>query len=318
MKSYKYAYFSRRICQRPVSSYCLFPCGAFLARDRTGLLPIKWVSFRAKLKEVHLNQQFDRLVVVSQYMRQELLRNGFAPSRIEIHPPVPRLGGSAPESSFSERNLILFAGQVIRGKGVDVLLRALALLRCPFEAVILGEGSHRAACERLSQKLDLSGRVSFKGFVPQEELQDFYRQCSLLAVSSVWPEPIATIGLEAMRHALPVVAFEAGGIPDWLKDGYNGYLVPWMKVARFAERIEQLLRDKKLARRMGQNGLALARERLDFSRYISNLEEMFQRVLAERSQGKRDSCAFARSPMQISLDESAGINRCCEQPDALL
>ena len=55
-------------------------------------------------------------------------RNGFDERRIEIHPPVPRMGDAALRSNFSPRNLILYAGQIIRGKGVDVLLRALALI----------------------------------------------------------------------------------------------------------------------------------------------------------------------------------------------
>ncbi|HEV8492095.1 MAG TPA: glycosyltransferase family 4 protein [Candidatus Angelobacter sp.] len=281
MKSYRYSYFTRRICTRPVGAYCVFPCGAFLARNRDGLFPLKYVSYRAKKREVQLNQQFQRVVVVSEYMKQELLRNGFEAERIEIHPPVPRMGDSGIRSTFSPRNLILFAGQIIRGKGVDVLLRSLARLRCPFECVILGDGSHRPTCERLSRKLGLSERVVFKGFVPQQELKGFYGECSVVAVSSVWPEPIATIGLEAMRYALPVVAFDAGGIKDWLIDGENGFLVPWMDQAQFAARLEQLLLDKQLARQMGQRGLAISEQRFGFDRYLLDLEQMFQTVLRE-------------------------------------
>jgi glycosyltransferase involved in cell wall biosynthesis len=293
MKSYRYEYFTRRICTRAVTPYCIFPCAAVLARNRTGLLPFKYVSYRAKKKEVQLNQKFDRCVVVSEYMKQELLRNGFDASRIEIHPPVPRMGDSGLRSSFSERNLILFAGQVIRGKGVDVLLRALSLLTCPFECVILGDGSHRSACERLSCRLQLNDRVLFKGFVPQQELQNYYAECSVVAVSSVWPEPIATIGLEAMRYALPVVAFDAGGISDWLIDGHNGFLVPWMDQSQFASRLEQLLLDKVLAREMGARGLKLAAQRFDFASYILNLERMFDRVRAEHGSVMKNRACVA-------------------------
>jgi glycosyltransferase involved in cell wall biosynthesis len=283
MRSYKYAYLTRRICTRAVSPYCVFPCGAFLGRNREGSFPLRYVSYREKKREIELNHRFQRVVVVSEYMRDELLRNGFDNSRIETHPPVPRMGDGTLRSSFNERNLVLFAGQIIRGKGVDLLLRALATVKCPFECIILGEGSHRAACERLSRKLGLTDRVTFKGYVPQEELKRYYLECSVVAVSSVWPEPIATIGLEVMRCALPVVAFDAGGIGDWLKDGYNGFLVPWMDYGQFGSRIEQLLHNKELARSMGQNGLKLAAERFDFEQYIGDLEAMFRRVLADHA-----------------------------------
>jgi glycosyltransferase involved in cell wall biosynthesis len=224
------------------------------------------------------------MVVVTTYMRDELLRNGFDKGRIEIHAPVPRMGDPNLRSSFSSRNLILYAGQIIRGKGVDVLLEALAKVKARFECVILGDGNHKAFCEALSLRLGLSDRVVFKGFVPQEELKTYYRECSLVALSSVWPEPIATIGLEVMRYALPVVAFDAGGIQDWLMDGQNGFLVPWMDRQAFAGRIDQLLADKSLAKKLGENGLALVSERYDFAQYIRDLETMFQKVIDERRQ----------------------------------
>lgn len=282
MRSYKYGYFSREICTRPVGPHCIFSCLGCVTRNHEGPLPIKWVSYSEKKREVALNQHFDRMIVVTNYMRDELLNNGFDPSRIEIKAPVPRPGDPHLRSSFSDRNLIVYAGQIIRGKGVDVLLHSLARLDMPFECVILGDGNHRAHCEKLSRKLGLADRVTFKGFVPQEELTSYYRECSAVAISSVWPEPIATIGLEVMRYALPVVAFDAGGIKDWLIDGHNGFLAPWMDRAAYAASLKKLLEDKSLARRLGENGLQFVSQRYDFSRYIHELEALFARVIQER------------------------------------
>lgn len=282
MRSYKYDYFSRRICTRPASLACIIPCLASVVRNPAGGFPVKWVSYGAKKKEIDLNRQFDRMVVVTTYMRDELLKNGFAADRIRIHAPVPRMGDPDLRSSFSDRNLILYAGQIIRGKGVDVLLEALARVRSPFECIILGDGNHRPHCEALSHRLGLADRVTFKGFIPQEELKAYYRECSVVVISSVWPEPIATIGLEVMRYALPVVAFDAGGIKDWLLDGQNGYLVPWMDRDAFAGRLDQLLTDKAQARRMGDAGLRLVSDRYDFDGYIRDLESLFTEVTASR------------------------------------
>ena len=282
MRSYKYNYFTRAICTRPASLYCIFPCLASVVKNSGGGFPLKWVSYTAKKKEIALNQRFRRMVVVTTYMRDELVQNGFDPTRIEIHAPVPRMGDPNLRSNFGPKNLIMYAGQIIRGKGVDVLIESLALLDVPFECVILGDGNHRAYCEELTCKLGLADRVHFKGFIPQEELKGYYRECSVVALSSLWPEPIATIGLEVMRYALPVVAFDAGGIKDWLEDGYNGYLVPWMNRDVFAARLNQLLKDKALARQLGEHGLKLVSERYDFPRYIVDLETMFVRVAAEK------------------------------------
>lgn len=281
MRSYKYHYFSRKICTRPASLYCVFGCGACIVKNNGGGFPLKWVSYRAKKREIALNRRFHRMVVVTEYMRDELLQNGFDASRIEIHAPVPRMGDPSLRSTFSDRNLILYAGQIIRGKGVDVLLESLARVKSKFECVILGDGNHKSYCEALSRRLGLHDRVHFKGFIPQEELKSYYRECSVVALSSVWPEPIATIGLEVMRYALPVVAFDAGGIKDWLKDGFNGHLVPWMNRDAFAASLEDLLQNKARARQLGENGLRLVSARYDFSSYIAGLEAMFDRAISE-------------------------------------
>ncbi|HVK57834.1 MAG TPA: glycosyltransferase family 4 protein [Candidatus Kapabacteria bacterium] len=283
MRSYKYFYQSREICTRAASPYCVYGCGAFVARNHGPGFPVKYVSYGAKKREIALNREFDRMVVVTDFMRAELLKNGFDPNKIEIHPPVPRSADPNLRSSFSDRNLIIYAGQIIRGKGVDVLLESLAMLKSPFECIILGEGSHRPYCEVLARKLGIADRVTFRGFVPQEELKNFYQECSVVALSSVWPEPIATIGLEVMRCGLPVVAFDAGGIRDWLQNEVNGFLVPWMDRKRYAAAIDRLLQDKDLARSMGQQGLRIVSDKFDFEAYVEGLEDLFQRVVAQRN-----------------------------------
>ncbi len=281
MRSYKYMPLTRRICRRPFSLSCLFPCGAFLRRNRGADLPFRWVSYRAKRKELQLSRRFHRVLVATQYMKDELVRNGFAAEKIELHPPMTDSGEAPFTSSFSDRNLILFVGQVIRGKGVDVLLESLARVATPFRCYIFGEGNHRAYCERLSRRLGLADRVHFKGFVPQEELRSFYRECSLVVLSSVWPEPFGAAGLEGMRYGLPVVAFDAGGIREWLADGYNGYLVPWMDRNRFAARVEDLLVNKTLAREMGERARHFVLQGHNREKYIAGLEQTFAEVVAE-------------------------------------
>lgn len=271
LRSYRYNPLTRNVCHRPASGYCVFPCLATLKVKRGGGFPIQWVSYFDKLKELSLVRRFDRMFVVTEYMRRELELNGFAPDRIKLFPPVPR-PGERMESSFSDRNLIIYAGQIIRGKGVDLLLRALARMESRFEAVILGDGNHRPYCEKLARRLGLGDRVRFAGFIPQEELKAYYRDTTLVAVSSVWPEPIATIGLEVMRYGLPVVAFDAGGIPDWLHNEKTGLLVPWGDVSAYAAAMDRLLRDKQLARSLGQAGREYVNKHYDFEEYLARLQ----------------------------------------------
>jgi glycosyltransferase involved in cell wall biosynthesis len=298
LRGYKYNYFTREICRRPTGLHCILPCAAFVGRNPAGKFPLRWQSYAAKRKEILLNQRCHQFIAYSQYHKQELVRNGFAPERVHVNAPVRSPGSDGPVSSLGERNLVLFAGQIIRGKGVDLLLRALSKVRVPFEAIILGDGNHRPYCERLCRRLGLSDRVRFEGFVSREIMKEFTLQASVLVVSSVWPEPFGFVGPEALSYGVPVVAFDAGGIREWLFDGENGFLVPWMDTDVMAERIARLLRDKELGRRLGLRGRDLVSQQFDVERQLDALE----RVLLK---------AFHQGTVSAREPETAETNSIC-------
>lgn len=280
MRSYKYSPWTRAICTRKAGLCCLFPCLAFLKRDRAhGGLGLRWVSYRRQMRCIELNRRFNAVFVVTRYMRDELVRQGFAPERIHIFPPIPAPAGRSFTSRFSDANRIIFAGQIIRGKGLDALLRALALCRQPFRLTVLGSGSHQGYCEWITRKLGLADRVEFPGFVPFEKLEEFYREATLVAVPSLWPEPIATIGLEVLRYGLPVVGFDAGGIRDWLRDGETGFLIPWMDLGGMAQKIDYLLSHKDEARRLGEQGREFVNREYAFEPYIERMKAMFGQLI---------------------------------------
>ncbi len=283
MRTYKYFPWSRKICHKKAGPCCLFPCLAFIQRDRTkGEYGIKYVSYDKQQRLIRADQQIAASFVVTEYMRQELLLQGYPPERVFIFPPTPHnLTGNIPQPTFSDKNILVFAGQIIRGKGLDCLIKALALVKTPFKLIVLGDGSHKVYCQRLTESLGLQNKIEFRGFVPHEELQEFYRQATAAIVPSVWPEPIATWGLEVMRYGLPVIGFNSGGIPDWLKDNLTGYLIPWMDLPNMAEKIDYLLTHKEEARRLGQNARQFILEHYNFNDYIVNLRSKLVEI-AER------------------------------------
>jgi glycosyltransferase involved in cell wall biosynthesis len=297
LRGYKYNYFTRKPCQRAASLFCVFPCLASIARNRRGGLPLRWVSYAEKLRELELNRRCDTLIVYSDHLRQELVRNGFDRQKIQMCVPIQLAGTGGVLSSFSDRNLIVFAGQLIRGKGVDVLVRALAKLTEPFECLILGDGHHRRHCERLAAKLGLQNRVRFQGYVLPAQVKEYYREASVFVMSSLWPEPFGMAGPEAMRYGLPVVAFDVGGIKEWLREGENGFLVPWKDTSRFAVCVDRLLRDKALARRMGRCALAGV-EQYEAAAQISKLEQVFAQTLRS---GARVETAIAASQQLLPI-----------------
>jgi glycosyltransferase involved in cell wall biosynthesis len=206
-------------------------------------------------------------------MVEELAMNGVDRSHLYLaHPVVPE--HEALLQPMSTDPNVLFVGQLIRGKGVDLLLRSLALLKSPWRAKIAGDGNARQSLEELAKTLRIDDRVEFLGWFPGERARELYDQARVLAVPARWPEPFGMIGVEAMRRARPVVGFRVGGIPDWLVDNETGYLVDAQDVAAFADRLVRLLTDVDLATTMGNRGFEIAKCRFGFGAYIDRLEKI--------------------------------------------
>lgn len=266
-RKHKYFAHNTRICRQPAGWRCWLD-GAFLDRGPNGL---RWRSLGAHRTEMQRNVGLDALLVGSRFMREELETNGFPAERVAVLPPVVRMN-PVDATDAAEAPHVLFVGQLVRGKGVDLLLKALSTLACPWTATIVGDGNARPSLEALCAELGLPDRATFAGWVANDRVGEHYASARVLAVPARWPEPFGMIGLEAMRHARPVVGFRAGGIEDWLVDGETGFLANEQDVPSFARALETLLTDRSLAIRMGRAGHRRVAADYSFSAYLDRLE----------------------------------------------
>ena len=282
MRHYKYNPLTRRNCTRPASAACIFPCLAFLQRGH-GAVPVKFASLRRKLAEIADNRQLDCLVVASEFMRGELIKNGFDAAKVRILAPMPPeapAAGAPPGEVPFVPGRILFTGQIIRGKGLDLLIRAVHGLGGDWHLSVAGAGSALGKCRALIERLGLGPRVTIHGYLGARQLSEQYGEAQVVAVPSAWQEPYGMVGVEAMRHARPVVGFGTGGIPEWLRDGGNGLLVPPGDIGALRAALDGLLGDPAECRRMGARGLELAATDFSFSNYAGKLAHMLADVAA--------------------------------------
>ena len=166
-------------------------------------------------------------------------------------------GGSIPAPEPGEVRL-LYVGRLRLRKGVEILLRALAVLaprRPELRLVVAGDGEHRAALERLTSRLGIGDRVHFAGRADGAEVRAWMATAAALVVPSIY-EGMPLVVLEAMDAALPVVASRVSGMPEVVVDGETGRLVPPESSGALAAAIEELLADPEEARRMGERGRA--------------------------------------------------------------
>lgn len=147
--------------------------------------------------------------------------------------------------SFEPRteNRVVFVGRVTGEKRIDVLLRACALLPGELDTKleIVGDGDQSKNLEQLATQLGIADRVTFTGYVSDDELREAYTRATVLAMPSI-AELQSIVTMEAMASALPVVAANAMALPHLVHDGQNGYLFAPNDAQDLADKLERVLR----------------------------------------------------------------------------
>jgi glycosyltransferase involved in cell wall biosynthesis len=204
-------------------------CLALYLPRRNGRMSLPYLAgqWRWANDQKSLFGRYAAVVTASAHMRAEYVRNGVAAERahaIPLFSTIPAADGLPAPEAFR----VLFLGRMTPLKGGDLLIRAIAAAsRRTGRAIPLtmaGDGPRRAEWEALARSLGV--RAEWTGWVDADERLRLIRRASLLAVPSVWPEPFGLVGLEAASQGVPAVAFDVGGIGEWLTEGDNGCLVP--------------------------------------------------------------------------------------------
>jgi len=195
-----------------------------------------------------------------------------------------------PKRKGRERGILCVA-RLIPQKRLEVLIDAFFLIRQDVMArlTILGDGPERGNLRRHISEKGLEGMVEMPGFVPREELPNYYRKCDLFVLPSV-NEGFGLTLAEAMLFRRPVVGTDSGGIPDLIEDGKTGLLFPEGDSGKLAETMRRILRDDRFAQQIAENGYQFVRRNLSSKRIGERMFVVYKDVLKEKKvAGKRDS-----------------------------
>ena len=250
--------------------------------------------------EAEIAQQADLLIASTADESAELVRTyGAVPERVFVVPPGVDLSVFQPvdrdearrKIGYGPGRLLLFVGRLERLKGVEVAIRALALLRDrnhdDVRLLILGEDSkdgdegEKDRLKAVAADVGVRDRVDFLGSVAHHELPYFYSAADVCVMPS-YSESFGLVGLEAQASGRPVVGSDVSGLRSVIRDQVSGYLIAGHDPAEYAERIGRLLEDSELAQQMGRRGRLLA-QRYSWTRTADRLRELFEDV-AERAQ----------------------------------
>ena len=269
-RKHKYFIHNGKTCQHPVGLRCYADL-AFLERRKNNYFGFGFNNINQSMQNIIRHKKLEHLIVGSHYMMNELVINGIDKTQISILPPcVPR--PIIEWQPLPPNNNILFVGQLIRGKGVDLLIESLAHISEEFYCQIVGAGNAAPVIRKKIISLGLDSKVEIIDWVENKELSAFYNNAKVVVVPSRWPEPFGMVGIEAMHYGRPVVGFDVGGISDWLKHDMNGLLVREQDTKAMGLAVNSILEDDLFANRLAKNAFNYSRRTYGFNEHIENLE----------------------------------------------
>jgi glycosyltransferase involved in cell wall biosynthesis len=190
---------------------------------------------------------------------------------------------------------ILYAGVLTPLKGVHSLINAFTDIATDFPhtcLVIAGDEANKAYAATLQDqvgRLGLDGRVQFIGKVSQTELAAWMRRACVFVLPSM-SEGLGRVVLEAMATGTPVIGSHVGGIPEMVKPGMTGFLVPPGDVAALAKRLRWILAHPAEGYVMGCHASAFAKHFFSTAAYVHGYRQIFAAAQA-LSTGQRDKHA---------------------------
>jgi glycosyltransferase involved in cell wall biosynthesis len=286
-------------CKKALGAECLvryYTKGGCTCLNRTQYKRGYFAPFKKlfqKYREIGVNKRAAKLLTNSSYMEGELRKAGFGGeltgvvypftlSNTDSQPRGPLDKATQAFLDADDRPVIFTPARLtVPDKGIDFLLTAMGMVSSPYKLVIAGTGP---AADWLRVKALEDGlgpdRLHWAGWQDSGAMETLLDRAAVVVCPSIWDEPFGLVGLEAMAHSRPTVAFRVGGIPEWLAHEQTGLLVERKDVRAMASAVDQLLGDDDLRTRLGAAGKA--RLAADFTR-AAHLDGLEQALLSAAS-----------------------------------
>lgn len=177
--------------------------------------------------------------------------------------------------------IILYIGRLDKEKKVNILIEALQYLKKTqtFHVVIEGKGQQMENLENLVQKLGLQNKISFIGYIEEDELSILYSLATVFVMPST-AELQSLVTMEAMTLGLPIIGAKAGALPYLIKPDKNGFLFEPDDPVDLAQKLQLILENQDLQKRMSRESLELIKEH-DINNIIEKMEALYTKIINE-------------------------------------
>lgn len=247
-----------------------------------------------------ISTRSEGIIVPGTKHRSYFISLGVIPEKIFLVPNVHTNFQEGKElievARHNGKKIVLYAGRLIRRKGVDVLIQSFAQLRLHhlnIMLIIVGDGNCRKKLISLAKKLNIRDEVYFAGQVEDACLMQYYRLCDLCVIPSITyngvKDPWVFVLNEAMYFGKPVIASDAVGAAfDLIKNGENGFVVPEGDADSLFKTMNYILSDGLLLSQMGKKSKELIEAKFMYADMINAFRRAIESVCnKERSRETR-------------------------------
>jgi glycosyltransferase involved in cell wall biosynthesis len=244
---------------------------------------------RAVVQAHELRQMADlseKIVAPSAWVHDGLLANGIAAEKLTVSrqgvtSALVREAARTPPRVASAELRVGFIGRLEHYKGAHILINAMNRLpsHLPVRLLIAGSGTEPHYLKQLTTAWDGDKRIEFLGPITREEVPDFLRKLDVLAVPSNYMETGPLVVLEAQVFGIPVMGADLGGISERIRDGVDGWLLPFEDSGAWAAAIEEIALDR---RKLEQRAAAIGRTRT-MTDVAADMADLYRDILAARA-----------------------------------
>ncbi|MHA1145406.1 MAG: glycosyltransferase family 4 protein [Candidatus Helarchaeota archaeon] len=245
---------------------------------------------------LHVRMGVDHFMPVSNYLREELIKDYGVPEEkvttvyngIDLDRFNPNNSGDIVREKYNleGHKVVLFLGRLAPYKGIQYLMNAVpkVLKEVPNVKFVIA-GSAREDVLNLKDmitRLGIAKAMVFTGFVPDDEVPQLYAAPDVFCYPSMW-EGFGLTPAEANSSGVPVVAFKHCAIPEVIKDGKTGILVPPRNHEKMAEALIYLLQDEKIARKMGMEGRKRVERLFTWDKTVDNTIKIYEKYFRKEN-----------------------------------
>lgn len=223
-----------------------------------------------------LNKKVDLLTAPSRFVIDKLRSNGlFHNIETSVIPNAVELFNERVKKDYNKLDLV-YVGSLSRHKGPDILIRAFKEIEGDnLRLHILGRGPDEGELRRLAEGDE---RITFHGFLSGDKLMDMYRMANVTVVPSIWYDNSPMVIYESLMNSTPAIASRIGGIPELVRDGYNGFLFEPGSVNGLRRILEEISDDPSILKELERNAYESS-QGYSIEDHVKKLEEIYRGLL---------------------------------------